>query len=362
MMLAVTYGGFGRDIFVSYAEADHDLAVWAAFHLEQAGYTVVLEAWDAVPGGSRTRVIQRGLSECEKVVVLFSQAYRHSLEDEAEWLSVYSSDPSGQKRRLLLIRTDGTQPVGLLAHWTHLDLSGSSPDDGPAAAEALLTFVQRSFGSERHAPHPPRFPGNRTSGGARSGRPARTRFGVRGINDTLSRIMRNAIFWSFTAVALATAVVVMVLNSDTSGAKEARRVEKYQQDVLTVCPQLVPVHNLMTLFLTKDPRAEVGRKVDMLESRFNELWKETPPELADKAKAADAAAVEYVATWRAVLAERNSDLLSSAQRTTSTLEALENRLTSLAGAECKSIDSNDLFGSLFGGSQGRSQPTSKPSG
>jgi hypothetical protein len=152
----------------------------------------------------------------------------------------------------------------------------------------------------------------------------------------------------------------MVLQSDTSGAEEARRVEKYQRDVLTVCPQLLPVPNLTTLFLG-NPRTEVGRKVDILDARFNELWKETPPELADKAKAADAAAADYVAAWRTVLTESSFEI-GSVRRTTSTLDVLEGKLTSLAGAECKSADSNDFLDSILGGPLGGSKPTSKPSG
>ncbi|MCH8289827.1 toll/interleukin-1 receptor domain-containing protein, partial [Candidatus Poribacteria bacterium] len=35
-----------RDFFVSYNRADRAWAEWIAWHLEEAGYTVVIQAWD----------------------------------------------------------------------------------------------------------------------------------------------------------------------------------------------------------------------------------------------------------------------------------------------------------------------------
>jgi hypothetical protein len=37
-------------LFVSYTPADEDWASWIAWELESAGYRVVLQAWDFVPG------------------------------------------------------------------------------------------------------------------------------------------------------------------------------------------------------------------------------------------------------------------------------------------------------------------------
>ena len=41
-----------RDFFISYNSADRTWAEWIAWHLEAAGYTTVLQAWDFVPGSN----------------------------------------------------------------------------------------------------------------------------------------------------------------------------------------------------------------------------------------------------------------------------------------------------------------------
>jgi hypothetical protein len=38
------------DFFVSYTSADRTWAEWIAWQLEQAGYRVIVQAWDFEPG------------------------------------------------------------------------------------------------------------------------------------------------------------------------------------------------------------------------------------------------------------------------------------------------------------------------
>jgi TIR domain len=42
----------GWDFFVSYTQADRGWAVWIAWLLEEAGYRVLVQAWDMVPGNN----------------------------------------------------------------------------------------------------------------------------------------------------------------------------------------------------------------------------------------------------------------------------------------------------------------------
>ena len=41
-----------KDFFVSYNKADRDWAEWIAWTLEEAGYSVVIQAWDFRAGGN----------------------------------------------------------------------------------------------------------------------------------------------------------------------------------------------------------------------------------------------------------------------------------------------------------------------
>ena len=48
-----------RDVFVSYTSADRAWAEWIGWQLKQAGLSVVLQAWDMLPGGDFVREMQR---------------------------------------------------------------------------------------------------------------------------------------------------------------------------------------------------------------------------------------------------------------------------------------------------------------
>jgi hypothetical protein len=48
------------DFFVSYTQADREWAVWIAWILEEAGYRVLVQAWDFGPGSNWVQGMQDG--------------------------------------------------------------------------------------------------------------------------------------------------------------------------------------------------------------------------------------------------------------------------------------------------------------
>ncbi|HSV66943.1 MAG TPA: toll/interleukin-1 receptor domain-containing protein [Mycobacteriales bacterium] len=46
--------------FFSYSPADERWATWIAWELETAGYTIMLQAWDFVPGTNFIEFMDRG--------------------------------------------------------------------------------------------------------------------------------------------------------------------------------------------------------------------------------------------------------------------------------------------------------------
>jgi hypothetical protein len=54
-----------KDFFISYNKADRTWAEWIAWQLEEAGYSVVIQAWDFRPGSNFVLDMQRGLVEAE---------------------------------------------------------------------------------------------------------------------------------------------------------------------------------------------------------------------------------------------------------------------------------------------------------
>jgi hypothetical protein len=51
--------GQAADFFVSYTSADRAWAEWIAWQLEQAGYRVIVQAWDFEPGRQGLDVLKR---------------------------------------------------------------------------------------------------------------------------------------------------------------------------------------------------------------------------------------------------------------------------------------------------------------
>jgi hypothetical protein len=47
----------GKDVFISYASADRGWAEWIAWELEDAGYSVVVQAWDFAEGENFLRLM-----------------------------------------------------------------------------------------------------------------------------------------------------------------------------------------------------------------------------------------------------------------------------------------------------------------
>jgi hypothetical protein len=62
-----------KDFFVSYNRTDKQWAEWIAWTLEEAGYSVVIQAWDFRPGGNFVLDMQRAAAESQQVSKEFSR-------------------------------------------------------------------------------------------------------------------------------------------------------------------------------------------------------------------------------------------------------------------------------------------------
>jgi hypothetical protein len=129
-----TGGGRGCDFFVSYTQADRAWAVWIAWVLEEAGYQVLVQAWDFVPGSNWIAQMQDGTERAARTIALLSDEYLESVYGGAEWLAAWAADPAGAQRKLLPVRVRKCAQPGLLGGVTGFDLFGL----GEAGARSLL--------------------------------------------------------------------------------------------------------------------------------------------------------------------------------------------------------------------------------
>jgi hypothetical protein len=150
--VAMMFSEIARDYFVSYTGADHQWAEWISWELEQAGYSVVLQAWDFTAGSHFVREMHNATQVASRTISVLSRAYIASAYTEAEWQEAWRADPTGAQRKLLVFRVEDCPRPGLLGQVVSVDLFGVNIE---TARSRLLTAVR----SERRKPAlPPQFP------------------------------------------------------------------------------------------------------------------------------------------------------------------------------------------------------------
>jgi WD40 repeat protein len=129
-------------LFVSYTPADEDWASWIAWELESAGYRVVLQAWDFVPGTNFVDFMDRGVAEAAAVIAVLSRSYLSSRFGRWEWQAAILADPDDPAAKLITVRVQECPLEGLLSTITYVDLVGSQEQQ---ARDMLLSRVRHTL-------------------------------------------------------------------------------------------------------------------------------------------------------------------------------------------------------------------------
>ena len=128
-----------KDFFISYNWHDKSWAEWIAQTLKNAGYTVMIQSSDMLPGSNFVLEMQRATVECERTVAVLSADWLASSFTQPEWAAAFASDPTGAKRKLIPVRVRACQPAGILATIVYCDLVGLNDTD---ASSALINAVK----------------------------------------------------------------------------------------------------------------------------------------------------------------------------------------------------------------------------
>ncbi|MEP0820368.1 MULTISPECIES: TIR domain-containing protein [Trichocoleus] len=140
-----------KDFFVSYNRADKQWAEWIAWTLEEAGYSVVIQAWDFRPGGNFVLDMQRAAAESQKTIAVLSESYLKSSYTQPEWAAAFANDPQSLERKLIPVRVKECKPEGMLRPIVYTDLVGKSELE---AKQTLLDGLRPSG----RPPQKPAFP------------------------------------------------------------------------------------------------------------------------------------------------------------------------------------------------------------
>ncbi len=121
--------GLAMKIFLSHSSKDKELVRRLANDLKQAGLEVWLDEWEIKVGDSITHKIDRGLSDCDYVVVVLSEAAIRSGWVEREWRSAIFAEIDDKRVRVLPILAEPcTELPALLRDKKYADFSSSYED------------------------------------------------------------------------------------------------------------------------------------------------------------------------------------------------------------------------------------------
>ena len=143
-------------LFVSYTPADEGWASWIAWELESAGYRVVLQAWDFVPGTNFVDFMDRGVAGAGAVIAVLSRSYLSSRFGRWEWQTAILADPGDPAAKLITVRVEDCPIEGLLSTITYVDLVGAP--DPATARDLLLTRVNHTLAGRAKPGARPPFP------------------------------------------------------------------------------------------------------------------------------------------------------------------------------------------------------------
>lgn len=145
------------DFFVSHAEQDQQWAEWIAWHLKDAGYTVILGAWDWVVGDNIVRRQNDALTAADRVVAVMTSAYFESNRStQDDWSAALAAGPDGVARLIPVKIEDCTLPAVLKSR-LRVELIGLTEE------EARRRLLEAASGPRRPG-GAPLFPGRGQKG------------------------------------------------------------------------------------------------------------------------------------------------------------------------------------------------------
>ncbi|WP_307874125.1 MULTISPECIES: TIR domain-containing protein, partial [unclassified Frankia] len=145
----------GWDFFVSYTSADVAWAEWVAWQLEDAGYRVLIQVWDFVPGSNWQIKMDDGVRRATRTIAILSEAYLESVYGRQEWQAAQAADADGFGRKLLPIRVEDCPRPGLLAAVVSIDLFPLAQHEAP---RYLLDRVRHTLAGRAKPTSAPAYP------------------------------------------------------------------------------------------------------------------------------------------------------------------------------------------------------------
>lgn len=113
-----------KDFFVSYNHKDEAAAEQIAAILENEGKSVIIQAWDCLPGNNFVQFMDHATKVAKRTIAVLSPNYLTSQFTPSEWQAAFVQDPTGEKQQLIPVRIEACEVTGLLRPIVYIDLVG----------------------------------------------------------------------------------------------------------------------------------------------------------------------------------------------------------------------------------------------
>lgn len=130
-----------KDFFISYNQHDREIAEWIGWELEEAKYSVAIQAWDFT--GNWVKEMDDAMQYCKRTIVVLSPDYLTSNYTFTEWANAFVDDARGEQEKLIPIRVADVELKGILRQLVYIDFVGKKEAE---AKEALLKRVRGERG------------------------------------------------------------------------------------------------------------------------------------------------------------------------------------------------------------------------
>src|SRR6266487_5076698 len=138
-----------KDFFISYNKADQRWAEWIAWQLEEANYSVILQAWDFLSDSNFVVQMDRALTLAPRLIAVMSPQYLSALYTQPEWAAAFRHDPKREQSLLIPVRVQPCEVTGLLGPIVYVDLVGR---DEATARQRLLAAARHERAKPTQAP------------------------------------------------------------------------------------------------------------------------------------------------------------------------------------------------------------------
>lgn len=133
-----------KKVFLSHSSVDKSIVISVALDLQEKGISTWLDAFDILPGESITSKINRGLEECEFVLLFLSNNSVKSNWVTKEWETMLWDEINSGKIKIIPVKLEECEIPKILQTKKYIDLSKNYSDGLFQIIQTIKTYEKNN--------------------------------------------------------------------------------------------------------------------------------------------------------------------------------------------------------------------------